>query len=248
MAPPPLTRLQTIRAALISSGPDSLASHWAAAEVLRIVEAPPLLPIHVTRPRGNGERRPRITLHRSVVPAFDTAGADGLLCTSAARTVVDLAALAGPEQLEDILIAADSLGILNRRRLDELVTASKGRRGVRLLRKLIGEGPVRVRSRTEIALIRISRAAGVPAPVVNGVIEIPDRSYEVDFHWPSLKLIIEVDGYRFHGGRRRSNADRDRDQLLFIAGWIVIRFTRDQVIGSPELVAQRLRRIVGPSQ
>jgi len=132
--------------------------------------------------------------------------------------------------------------------LDELIAQSKGRRGVRLLREAVGEDPVRVRSRTEIAMRRISRAAGVPAPIVNGIVGIPGRRLEVDFHWPSLALIVEVDGYRFHGGRRRANSDRDRDQVLFIAGWNVIRFTRDQVVGEPQVVADRLRAIVARAQ
>ena len=248
LSPPPFTRLQTIRAAVLSCGPDSLASHWAAAEVLQIVESPPLLPVHVTRPRGNGESRRDITLHRSVVPPRDRAGADGLLCTSAARTIVDLASVAGPDELEDALIAADSLGILNRRRLDELVARSKGRRGIRQLREAIGTDPVRFRSRTEIAMNRISKEAGVPTPIVNGIVEIPGRRYEVDFHWPSLHLVVEVDGYRFHGARHRANTDRERDQLLTIAGWTVVRFTRDQVVGEPRVVAERLRAVVDRCQ
>jgi len=243
LSPPPLSRHQTIRAAVLSCGTGAVASHWSAAEVLRIVENPQLLPVHVTRPGGNARPRPNIHLHRAIIPPSDTVGRDGLLVIAAARTLVDLAPLAEPDDLEDMLIAADSLGILNHRRLDELLDPAARRRGARKLRTLLGEDPVRVRSRTELRMRRLCREAGLPEPIVNGHIDVGGWSFEVDLHWPSLRLVVEVDGYRFHGGRRRANDDRERDQLLTIAGWTVVRFTRDQVVDEPELVVRRLRAL-----
>lgn len=248
LSPARLTRLQIIRAAVLSCGPGTLASHWAAAEVLGMAESPPLLPVHVTRPSGNGVRREGVVVHRSTVPPCDTSSGHGILCTSAARAIVDLAAIAEPDQLEETLIAAHSRGILNVRRLDELIAEATGRRGIRMLRHLLGDGPIRVRSKTELAMVRICRLAPVTAPVVNGFVDIGDRRYEADFHWPDLRLIVEVDGYGFHGGRGRANDDRDRDQRLFIAGWTVIRFTRDQIVDSPALVARRLQQILARAQ
>ena len=238
LAPPPLTRLQTIKAAALSCGHPSLPSHWSATEVLEIAE-PSLLPVHVTRPGGNGVRRANLVIHRSIVPACDTGGRDGILCTSAARTIVDLAAPAGPEELERILIAADSLRILNRRRLEELVASRTGGRGIRALRSILGNGPVSVRSGYETEMRFIARLAHVPEPVVNGLVE----GFEVDCHWPELLLVVEVDGWRFHGGRERANSDRDRDQLLTAAGWTVTRFTCDQIEADPQRCARRLARI-----
>lgn len=229
-------------------GTGAVASHWSAAEVLRIVENPPLLPVHVSTPGESGRKTPSITLHRTTIPPSDTAGRDGLLCTSAARTLVDLAPLAGLGDLEVMLIAADSLGIINHERLGELLDPAVRRRGARALRALLGDGPVRVRSQTEITMLRLCRAAGLPAPIVNGHVDVGDRSIEVDLQWPSLRLVVEVDGYRFHGGRSRANTDRERDQLLTITGWTVVRFTRDQIENEPGIVAERLRAIVARLQ
>ena len=217
LSPASLSRLQTVKAALLSCGHHSIASHWAAVEVLGLAESPPLLPVHVTRPSGNGRGRSGIVVHRSHVAPRDTAGRDGVLCTSAARTIVDLAAVAEPAELERILIAADSLRILNHRRLEELVDARAGRRGVRVLRSLLAADPIIVRSDAETEMLFVSRFAGLPEPIVNGIVE----GYEVDFHWPELRLVVEVDGWRFHGGRERMNADRERDQRLTLAGWLV---------------------------
>ena len=55
LAAPPLSRLQTICAGALSGGHPSLPSHWSATEVLEIAE-PALLPVHITRPHGNGVR------------------------------------------------------------------------------------------------------------------------------------------------------------------------------------------------
>lgn len=142
---PPLDRLQTIKAAALACGPPSLPSHWSATEVLGIAE-PALLPVHITDPRGSGRGREHIVVHRSAVLPCDTTGRDGILCTSAARTVVDLATMVGAEELERVLIVADSLRILNRGRLAELVEGARGRRGARTLRWIVGREPVRVRS------------------------------------------------------------------------------------------------------
>lgn len=238
LAPPPLGRLETIKAAALACGHPSLPSHWSAAEVLRIAD-PPLLPVHVTRPTGNGQRRRLLVIHRSHVPACDTSGRDGILCTSAARTIFDLAAIAEPEELERILIAADSERILNRRRLYELVDGSAGRRGMRVLRSLLAADPIRVRSPAETEMRFVCRLAEMPDPIVNGVA----GGLEVDYHWPELRLVVEVDGWRFHGGRERANADRDRDQRLAAAGWLVVRFTRDQIDADPAECARRLAEI-----
>jgi very-short-patch-repair endonuclease len=239
LAPPPLDRLGTIKAGALACDHPSLPSHWSAATVLGIAE-PPLLPVHVTRPTGNGMRRRLLVIHRSVVPPCDTAGRDGILCTSAARTILDLAALTEPTELERILIAADSLRILNRGRLDELVLASSGRRGIRALRSLLSNDPVLVRNETEVLMLEICRDAGLPRPLVNSQVPVEGGSLEVDLCWPDLRLIVEVDGYRFHGGRERANSDRDREQRLAIGGWQVVRFTRDQIAADPAKCARRL--------
>lgn len=235
LAPPPLDRLATIKAAALACGRCSLPSLWSATAVLEIAE-PPLLPVHITNPTGRGRGREHIAVHRSIVLPCDTAGRDGILCTSAARTVIDLAAIATAEEVERALIAADSLRILNRPRLAELLEEARGRRGVRTLRSIIGGEPVRVRSDREVDMLLACRLAGLPEPVVNGTVE----GFEVDYHWPALKLVVELDGWRFHGGRDRMNADRDRDQRLTLAGWLVVRFTRDQLVADPAACARRL--------
>jgi hypothetical protein len=69
-------------------------------------------------------------------------------------------------------------------------------------------------------------------PVVNGTVE----GFEVDFHWPDTRLVIETDGREHHGTRAAFERDRARDQALAAAGWTVLRFTYRQVLEEPARV------------
>jgi very-short-patch-repair endonuclease len=113
------------------------------------------------------------------------------------------------------------------------------------LRSLLAADPIHVRSDIEHAFVRLCRQAQLAAPQVNAEVSVEGRVFEVDCCWRDRRIVIEVDGYAFHGGRSRANTDRDRDQLLAIAGWTVIRFTADQIRDDPDEVVRRLRLLLG---
>jgi Protein of unknown function (DUF559)/Transcriptional regulator, AbiEi antitoxin len=84
-------------------------------------------------------------------------------------------------------------------------------------------------------------------PVVNGIVE----GFEVDFHWPEQRLVVETDGHEHHGTRAPFERDRARDQALTAAGWTVVRFTYRQVLEEPVrvrdvLLSVRSRSLVTP--
>jgi len=87
------------------------------------------------------------------------------------------------------------------------------------------EGP---RSPLEEALLQLCD----DEPVVNGLV----NGFEVDFHWPEARLIVETDGHEHHGTRAAFERDRARDQALAAAGWTVLRFTYRQVLEEPARV------------
>jgi very-short-patch-repair endonuclease len=64
----------------------------------------------------------------------------------------------------------------------------------------------------------------------------------VDFHWPGARLVIEVDGYRFHSSRAAFERDRRRDADLSDAGFRVIRVTWRQLVEEPLAVVARIAR------
>jgi len=64
----------------------------------------------------------------------------------------------------------------------------------------------------------------------------------VDFAWTDARLIVEVDGYGFHKSRRQFGADRERDVVLRLAGWEVLRFAEEHVTHRPAWVADAVGR------
>jgi very-short-patch-repair endonuclease len=238
-SPPPYERDRLWLAAVLACGSGSLLSDLPAACLLGCA-ASALTP-HVSVPGERGRELDGIVLHQRRIAEGDRFVRLGIPCTSPARTIVDLATSLPIDALEQILVKADSLRILNRRRLDELVAGRRGRRGSAKLRSLLAGDPIRVRSEAELDFLRLCRRAGIDLPQVNVRVTVGSKTFEVDFCWPDRRIVIEVDGYAFHGGRSRANADRDRDQLLAIAGWLVHRFTADQIRDDPDEVIRRLR-------
>jgi hypothetical protein len=221
-----------------------LLSDFSAAHHLDIAEHMPGT-IHITNSGGAGRSLRGITVHRRKIATCDTTIHNGVPCTTPTRTVIDCAAVADELMLEDLLMAADSKRILNRRRLDELAADRRGQPGIRTLGRLITDDPVETRSVNERRMFSICRRFGVPTPLVNHPIRSGGRRFYADFCWPALQLIVEVDSWRWHGGRQAGESDADRDQILSLAGWRVVHFTRDQVKHRAGQTGQRLRALTG---
>ncbi len=60
------------------------------------------------------------------------------------------------------------------------------------------------------------------------------------------RLVIEADSFEFHGNRRQLTRDCKRYNAFVIAGWVVLRFSWEQVMFQPAYVAACLRAIVNP--
>jgi hypothetical protein len=89
------------------------------------------------------------------------------------------------------------------------------------------------RSELEERFLALCDDHGLPRPEVNIRIE----GFEVDFVWRDARVIVEVDGYGYHRSPSAFEADRERDVVLALAGWRVLRFTWTQVTRRPEWVA-----------
>jgi very-short-patch-repair endonuclease len=234
---PPYSDRQRYLAAVYACGPGSLLSDLPAAFVYGFVELAPGLP-HVTNRMGTGRRLPGIIVHRRLVDPQDARVRHGIPCTSPARTLVDCATALPIDRLEDLLMAADASRMLNRGRLEAL---AQGR-----LLSLIEDDPKETASKNERRFLSLCREAGVPEPLVNHRVDIGPRTFYADFCWPELRLIVEADSWRWHGGRLASESDADRAQLLALAGWRVVRFTRDQIKNDRAETGRRLVALTAP--
>ena len=101
------------------------------------------------------------------------------------------------------------------------------RSGVGPVRALLADerGPTLTRSEAERRLLKLIAAAELPRPQVNTRVQ----GFEVDALWREQRLIVEVDGYVFHGPRPVFERDRRRDQVLIAAGYRVLRVTWRQL-------------------
>ena len=69
-------------------------------------------------------------------------------------------------------------------------------------------------------------------------------SHLVDLLWADGRLIVEVDGYRYHGNPQAFCQDRQRDYELLISGYLVLRLPHSEVIAGIETAMDKIRRTV----
>jgi very-short-patch-repair endonuclease len=184
--------------------------------------------IHVTIPgHGGRARRAGIRVHRTVtLEPGDTTTHCGIPITTPIRTLLDVAATLKGRRLEQVLDRAERL--VDFRELERRLEAHPTRPGAPSLQAVLLSytvGSVLTRSELEERFLRLCDAHGLRRPEVNTRIE----GMTVDFVWRDERLIVEVDGYGFHKSRRVFGTDRERDVLLTLAGWKVLRFAEEHV-------------------
>jgi hypothetical protein len=166
--------------------------------------------------------------------ASDVTRVRGVPVTTVARTLVDLADVVPPAVLRRVLEQAEVL------RLDAPVTPIAGRRGVERLETALAELRIRVprmtRSELERRMLDLCAARGLPPPDANFTV----AGDEVDFTWPDHRVAVETDGWDTHGTRAAFGRDRRRSTTLQLAGWVILRFTYDDVVHDPGYVAASL--------
>jgi very-short-patch-repair endonuclease len=72
---------------------------------------------------------------------------------------------------------------------------------------------------------------------------VPGRRFRLDIALPAARLAIEVDGWEWHGKHKGDfTRDRERQNLLTLHGWRILRFTagqiRKDVAGCIEMIRQ----------
>ncbi|HEX2264776.1 MAG TPA: DUF559 domain-containing protein [Solirubrobacterales bacterium] len=109
------------------------------------------------------------------------------------------------------------------------------------------EEPVgRKRSPLEERFAPFLRHHRLPLPRFNDWIDLGDKRYRVDCHWPGTGQIVELDGWEGHGTRSAFRDDRARDRRLRVAGYAVTRITWNQLDDEPAAIAADLRALLAP--
>jgi very-short-patch-repair endonuclease len=236
--------------ALLSAPPASAVSHRSAA-VLHHIGRFSAGPIDITEPDVRHAARVVTAIHRSTsLPAHHLTTVEGLVVTTPARTVFDLARVASSRRFWRGWPAVHPIKV--ERALDDALASGtpyadfqrvlhdlegRGRGGTVLFRTLLndrGPGMALTESELEDLVERTFRGFGSEAPgrqrEVGGTTAPIGR---VDFYDAPARAVLEADGRKHHSELLDRERDAWRDLELAAAGFVVVRVTHRQLRAEP---------------
>lgn len=237
-----------IRAAALAC-PRSVISHRSAAALLGIGEVAPVV-VDLIPNEQRGRKIDGIRCHRVAFPArHELVSVHGIVCTSVARTVVDLAGTYGEDGLRETFERAAAAKLLDLGAIQAVLDGGGRRRGAPALRRVIEDWrPVAetaryatVRSLFEARLLPLVAAAGLPMPRINAPVRTKERILEVDLLWPDHRFVVEADSRIHHATEAAFERDRKRDLELTAVAYGVLRVTWKQVEGEAPQVFAAIR-------
>jgi very-short-patch-repair endonuclease len=224
-----LTTRGLLTAAVMACGDAAILGHFASAAWHE------LLPwedraVDVIASRGGGGRRQRgIRFHWTPVDRRDAWRRDGVLVTSPARTVLDLATVLEPWALRRMVRQALGDRRLSLNQLAAAVQRAPRHRGSPAVRALIADGFVATRSDLEDLGHDAVRSWRLPEPEVNPRLVLDGRPVEPDLLWRDARVVVELDSRTWHDDPLAREDDAERQALLEAHGYRVLRITHNQL-------------------
>jgi hypothetical protein len=219
-------------AAVLACGVCAVLSHRSAAVLWRLRTsdsgiASVTAPVQLTRPR--------IETHRGRLATADRTVQRGIPVTSVSRTIVDLGHLLDDESLERVVREAQFRGLWNETAIRDVLS----RRSSPRVRAYLGD-VAPTQTRLEDRFLRLCDRHGIPRPLTQ-----QGARPRLDFVWPAHRLVVEVDGWESHRTRVAFQQDRTTTNALQLDGFVVLRFTWEDVNRRPAMVAGQIRRALG---
>jgi hypothetical protein len=226
-------------AAALAAGPYAVVSHRAAAVLHHLSGITTALIVpELTVPPQHRPRLAGVVVHRGArLPAQDVAVKHGVLVTTPARTLLDVAALYKPHSLARLV----DEGLIERRWsiaelqmcLERAAPNARGRSMISGLLALRAERP----DADSMLEVRAFEALRPLAPFkTHFMLGVGGSVYVLDAAWPHRRVAAEIVG-RAHRVASRSAFDRERRKLnaLTGAGWRVAHLT--SVMSGAEMLA-----------
>jgi very-short-patch-repair endonuclease len=253
LVPPSLlTREGHWLAAVLACGDGAVLSIRTAA-ALQGLRPTSRAKIDVTIPGRSHRSHPGIDVHRSTtLTEADVTVVNGIPCTTVARTLFDLADVIRRRPLERAFDHADAQGTLNMLEIEDQLRRNATRPAAAKIRALLAEhyvGTTLTRSDLEESVLVGARSRGLPAPVVNELLVLPDGGppIRVDFLFSEARVAVESDGHNTHRTRQQFELDRENDQRLTLFGYRPVRTTWRQIERRLDVFLDRLVVIIqGP--
>jgi very-short-patch-repair endonuclease len=207
---------------------------------------------HVTTKRSRASRRHEgLIVHESTrLDDVDRTAVGNIPCTSAARTLFDLARSVSPMMLDANIDSAIRRSLVE---VDDLLgeatrLATKGRPGGRRFRAAVEEraGAVRVpESVPERLLAKYLVLQGLPTPTLQ--FEVRTSGGELvaraDLAYPSSKILIEYDSIQEHTGKTALLRDSARRNAVTEQGFAVLTATVADLGDHGRRLATSVRRL-----
>lgn len=219
---------------------NGVVSHLSAARLwglpLLITPEKP----HVIVPAGRRPRKgPPAVLHWSGTTAEERRTG----VTSPLRTVTDCARLLPFGEGLAVADAALTARLLGPEELLAAATALRGP-GCPNARRVASCADGRSGSFLESILRGLFITAGIDGFEPQVLVTSGPFQARVDLGHRVARLAVEAEGYEFHGSPSAFAADCRRYDELVTAGWLVLRFTYQQVLGDPDWVVGMVREAV----
>lgn len=235
----PHTPLERASAAVLACGDGALLSHAGALALWGLTNAWPH-PFEVTVTQG--KRVPAgIVVHRCRgLTRADIANQLGIRATSLARTLLDCAPGTDPQRITRLVNDALLSPYLTESQLGSAVARFARHPGAALIRPLITDSPGVTKSELEDCFLEFCATYGLPRPLVN----VRVAGHEVDALFVAERVIVELDGRRYHRSDSTFETDRDRDADTLQAGYPTVRITHRRLTTEPAREAARLHSIL----
>lgn len=243
----PLDPVETIRAAWLRAGPDTVVGGVSAAVLHGAAFFDHGKHVELIRdPNGQGRRTRDVRIIRAEIDAVDVMTVHGMPVTSPVRTAFDLGrrgpAWIGLAHLDDITRATDlDLGELWR-----FIVAHPAVRGVRQIRGLIPWIDPGAESSGESWTRFLILDDGLPKPETQ--VKVYDETGTIiakfDLAYREEKIGVEFDGFDFHYTDEQRASDSARDRATGQLGWLTERRNSRQLSHAPDELTTRLRQLL----
>lgn len=228
----------TYMAAVLACGDGAVLGGRAAAFLLGLIRGsapdPGVYARTKRRIAGIATRRAK-TMHK-----HDVARWRGIPVTTPARTLVDLAESLSADELAGAMHQADVLHKTTPDHVEAVLERRPTAKNAATLREVIWGDQGRILSKLERAFTRLLKQHRLPLPTTNR----PANVFFVDCRWPTHRLTVELDGYRYHRSRHSWQQDRNRERDAYARGDQFRRYTWQDVVERPDPTLDELGAVL----
>jgi hypothetical protein len=232
-----------IAIAAMRGGSPAYACLGSAAVVHRLARlGRPPERVRLYRARGGPWRDKDVSVLMCGLPDRHVEVRDGVPTTTRARTTIDLARWV---IFRSGVVVADSAlrGGCSREELQRVVRECSRWPGIRRAREVVAFADGRAASPLESVSRVAFRDMGLPAPQLQVSLGDASRVGIVDFYWEEFGVVGEADGLMKYDEQPEAlRAEKLRQEALESLGFIVVRWTWDDIWRRPDWVEARLRR------